>query len=84
LLIFTAYHLVRDVATTFFRLRIGIVEVAHRPHAWCRPICDYVTLPLELFSIVTAAFVLYRGRLGVLAWVNVATVPIWLLLWLLP
>jgi hypothetical protein len=84
LLLFAVYHLVRDVATTFFGVHVGVVDVAHRAHAWCRPVCDYVTMPLELFNIVTIAFVLCRVRLGALACINVATVPLWLLFWLLP
>ena len=64
LLLFAVYHLVRDVATTFFGVHVGVVDVAHRAHAWCRPVCDYVTMPLELFNIVTiaiGAFLLFYG-----------------------
>jgi hypothetical protein len=84
LLAFATYHLVRDVATSSFDVHVGVVDVAHRPHAWCQPICDYVTMPLEAFNIVTIGLVLARRRLGALAVLNAATVPLWLLAWLLP
>ena len=84
LLVFAAYHLVRDVATSFFDLNVELVNVAHRPHAWCRPICDYVTMPLEVFNIVTIGIILARRRMKTLAVLNVASVPLWLLAWLLP
>lgn len=81
---FAAYHLVRDVATEVFALHGPLFDVAHRPHAWCGPTCGWITIPLEVFNLVTIAIMLWRRRLGPLAWINLATVPLWLAAWLLP
>lgn len=90
LLVFAVYHLIRDASTTFFQADSTLVAVAHRPHEWCKPICDYVTMPLELVNIITIPPVLVwrrpvtPGRVAVLAWLNLLSIPLWLLAWLLP
>lgn len=73
--IFT-YHLVRDILQAF-GIHNSVVDFLHRPHRWCRPICDYVTIPPELFVIVSSVIVLKRNKVGMLG----AAVLISLLLW---
>jgi hypothetical protein len=84
LLLFAVYHLARDVLTTFFYVQSAAVDIGHRSHEWCGGVCDYVTMPLEVFNIVASAVVLRRRRIGVLGIVNLLTIPLWLLAWFGP
>jgi len=81
---FAAYHLARDVLTTFFDVHWSAVDVGHRRHQWCGGICDYVTMPLEVFNIVVGVAVLQRRRVGAWGLANLATIALWLGAWLAP
>lgn len=84
ILVFSIYHLIRDVSTAFFNIHNDFVDFGHRDHLWCRPICPYITLPFEAYGIVASLVVLKRNKLGLLGASLYVTVSIWLLGVLLP
>jgi len=81
-LVFT-YHLARDI---FQALEIHnfIIDFLHRPHQWCQPACDYVTIPPELFIIVSSTIILKRNRVGKLGVAVLISLLLWPVLILLP
>lgn len=84
ILIFSIYHLIRDISTAFFNVHNVFVDFAHRDHLWCGPTCPYITLPFELYGIVVSSVVLKRNRLGLLGTSLFAMVPVWIVAALLP
>lgn len=83
LFLFACYQLVRDVAA-IFGVHGALIDVGHRPHRWCAPICDYVTLPLEAVNIVTIPLLWRRRRMAMVGVLNLLSIPLWLLSWLAP
>lgn len=83
ILVASIYHFVRDLLQTV-DLDSALTDIAHRPHQWCGKFCDVVTIPFDIISIVAAAIVLKRNRIGILGWLLIASLPLWLLLSLLP
>jgi len=83
ILIFSLYHLFRDISQ-IIGFHSVYTNVFHRHHSWCRPICDHITLPLDLFGIIGSMLVLSRNRLGVLGLLLFLSAPIWLLALILP
>ncbi len=82
-LVFSIYHLVRDILQ-IFDFHSNFTNVMHRPHLWCKPYCDYVTLPLDILGIVGSAVVLRRNDLGVIGALILMLFPLWLLALILP
>lgn len=80
---FGVYHTARDLLQVF-DLHSGFTNLGHRPHQWCAPWCDYVTLPLDVFTVLASFIVLKRGRVGKLGLILLASLPLWLLSAALP
>ncbi len=83
ILIFSCYHLIRDILQ-ILDWHNAFTNVLHRPHQWCKPYCDYVTLPLDILGIYGSIVVLKRNRLGVLGMIVLLSFPVWLMAALLP
>ena len=85
--LFSAYHLIRDLLTNF-GIHNYIVDYAHRSHQWCKQfdpwVCHWITVPSEIFNIISSLIVLKRSNVGVLGILVLIQVPFWLLLILLP
>lgn len=83
ILIFSVYHLVRDVAQTF-DWHTSFSDVGHRSHEWCGQYCDVVTYPLDIAGIIIPIIVLKRNRVGKLGIALLAAMPLWFVFTLLP
>lgn len=83
ILIFSAYHFVRDVVQTF-DWHTSFSNVGHRSHEWCGQYCDYVTYPLDIAGIVIPIIALRRGRVGILGYALLASMPLWIVFSVLP
>lgn len=83
ILVFSAYHLVRDIAQTF-DWHTAFSNVGHRAHEWCGQYCDIVTYPLDLVGIIIPVIVLKRNKIGKLGILLLAVMPLWLIFTLLP
>ena len=83
ILLFSIYHLIRDVLQ-IMGVHHYLIDIWHRSHLWCSPYCLYVTLVPEIFSIVAIPILLKRNKIGVLGVMILLSIPIWLLMSLLP
>lgn len=83
ILIFSAYHLLRDFLQTF-GIHNFFTNILHRPHQWCGLYCNYVTYPLDLLGIIGSWIVLKRDKLGTIGAIIILSLPLWLLAALLP
>jgi hypothetical protein len=83
ILIFSLYHLVRDLLQTF-EIHNPFTNIFHRSHEWCSPYCNFVTYPLDLLGIVGSWSVLRRNILGIAGIIVLLTLPFWLLASILP
>ena len=59
--IFTV-HLIRDILQIFDI--DNFLTMPSGPHVWCKPYCDWVTVPPELFIIISSIIILKRNRIG--------------------
>ena len=77
-LLFSVYHLIRDLLTNA-GIHNYILDIAHRPKTlWCGAICPWVTVPPEIFTIIASTLVLKRNHIGVLGFLVLVQVPIWI------
>lgn len=76
ILIFSSYHLIRDVLQ-IFNIDNSFTQIAHRDHEWCKPICDYVTIPFDMAGIVVPAILLRRNRFGRLGVILICMLIVW-------
>ncbi len=83
ILIFSLYHLIRDLFQ-IFNVNGVFINIFHRDHLWCAPYCDDVTLPLDLFGLVGSSAVIKRNKLGLLGKAILLTIPLWVLATLPP
>ena len=83
LLIIFSYHLIRDIFQ-IFGYQHSIATIYHRTHQWCKPLCNYVTIPPEIFIIITSVIVLRRNKVGLLGVIALLSLPMWLLFLYLP
>lgn len=78
ILLFSVYHLIRDLATNS-GFHNYILDFAHRSKTlWCGVTCPWITVPPEIFAIVVSIIVLNRNHIGVLGILALMQVPIWL------
>ena len=85
LLVWSFYHLVRDISTDIFGIHHPVFDFGHREYPglyWCSPYCTYTTFPLEIFNIIAIIVVLRRNKIGILGIIVLMTLPIWLFGWL--
>lgn len=82
ILLFSAYHLVRDVMQ-FFGIENAFTNVLHWTHRWCGGYCDMVSIPLETVAIIGALIVLARGYVGIIGFLTMCFPPFLLLMTLL-
>lgn len=83
ILIFSAYHFVRDIAQTF-DWHTSFSNIGHRPHEWCGQFCDIVTYPLDIAGIIIPLIVLKRNRIGKIGILLLASMPLWIIFSVLP
>lgn len=74
------YHTVRDI------LQIVGVEsiftnIGHWNHNWCSAYCDYVTIPVDIFLIISSLVILKRRRFGLLGVFILLAIGIGVILW---
>jgi hypothetical protein len=78
LIILFSYHLMRDVLQI-----VGIqniltqIDLVYRDHYWCKPYCDYVSIPPEVFGIIGSSIVLNRGKIGAIGIAVLASLVFW-------
>lgn len=78
LLLAFIYRLVRDALQIIEVHNILTdIDLVYRPHQWCAPYCDYVSLPPEIFGIIGSAVVLKRKRLGILGVLVLLSLILW-------
>lgn len=77
ILLFSIYHFLRDILQTL-NFDNSFTNIFHRDHYWCRPYCDLVTYPLDLFGIIAALIILRRNKSGVLAKILYCSLFLWL------
>ncbi len=86
ILLFSSYHLVRDLLTNF-GIHNYIVDFGHRTHLWCSIFypwfCHWITVPPEIFAIIASLTVLKQNKVGILGILVLIQIPLWLFLVLL-
>lgn len=75
LIIVFTIHFVRDILQIFDI--DNLLTTPSGPHRWCKPYCDYVTVPPELFIIISSIIVLKRNKVGKLGFVVLASLIYW-------
>lgn len=83
ILLFSVYHLIRDALQTL-GFDSAFTNILHWQHRWCASYCGIVTYPLDILGIVGSYLVLKRNRMGYLGVLTLASLPLWLLVLLLP
>ena len=74
IIVFTV-HFIRDILQIF---NIdNLLATPSGPRRWCKPYCDYVTVPPELFIIISSIIVLKRNRVGKLGFVVLTSLIYW-------
>lgn len=82
-LIISVYHFIRDILQTF-GLDSAFTDIAHRPHVWCAPYCDVVTLPFDIIAIIATGIILKRNKVGKLGIVLVLLLIVFVAMTFLP
>ncbi len=82
-LFLSVYHLIRDLLTNF-GIHNYILDFAHRPHLWCGKFCPWITVPPEIYNIIASLVILRRNKVGLLGFLVLIQLPVWLLMVLLP
>jgi hypothetical protein len=82
LLIWSSYHLVRDVLQ-IYGVHHPLIDLWHRNHLWCAQYCSYITIVPEIFVIIASSIVLWRKRIGILGAIVLISIPFWIVAWLL-
>lgn len=83
ILLFSSYHLVRDLLQ-IFNLDNKFTDVFHWSHIWCGEMCDFVTLPFDLIGIIGPLDFLLNNKIRLYGKIALVTFPFWLLAILLP
>lgn len=82
-LVFSFYHLTRDLLTNLGFHNI-FLDIFHRPQTyWCKSACSWITIPPEVFNIVATTYLLLKDKFGILGFIVVLQIPIWLIFILL-
>jgi len=81
ILLFSVYHLMRDILQ-IARVNTIFANMFHWEHFWCKPYCDYIFFPPQLFNIVAIPIILKRKKFGVLGILVLLTIPYGLWAWL--
>ena len=83
ILVFSIYHLFRDVLTNL-GFHNFILDIAHRPKTfWCGSICSWITIPPEVFNIIVSTYLIIKNKVGYLGFFLLLQIPIWLIFILL-
>lgn len=83
ILIFSSYHLIRDIVQ-ILGLNNDFTQIFHKNHQWCGPYCDFVTLPIEIIGIIGAAIVIRRNSIGTIGIVVILSLLLWPIFQFLP
>ncbi|OGF99974.1 hypothetical protein A2Y99_01465 [Candidatus Gottesmanbacteria bacterium RBG_13_37_7] len=83
LLIVFIYHLIRDIFQ-IYSISHPLIDIWHRNHLWCKPYCNYITLPSEIFIIIASVVILRRNRVGLLGKIVLFSLIFWPFALLLP
>jgi hypothetical protein len=83
ILIFSSYHLIRDILQ-ILGIELFTIDFLHRSHLWCKPFCGYVTFPLEIFGIIGTIIVLKRKSLDLLGVLVLLSLILWPIFQFLP
>lgn len=62
LLVYFIFHTIRDVLQILNLYGNPLADLLKTNHSWCRPYCDYVTLPPDLLGIIGSVIVLNRNK----------------------
>jgi len=81
--VISVYHLFRDIIQ-IIRWDFWLTDIAHWPHQWCSPYCDYVTLPLDIIGIVGGYTTIRQNKIGPLSKFTVASMLLWPLVVFIP
>ena len=81
--ILSIYHLIRDIFQTI-GINTWLTNFFHRPHQWCKPYCNYVTYPLDLFGIFGSLYELKRNKFDIIGKVLLISQLLWVFAVLLP
>ncbi len=76
LLAFFIVHLLRDILQ-IYHVDTPLATLVRTNHLWCRPYCDYATLPHEIFGIIASSIVLRRNSIGILGILTLVSLPLW-------
>jgi len=84
LFVYFIFHTIRDILQILNLYGNPISDMFRANHNWCRPICDFITLPQELIGIFLSFIVLKRNRAGMLGIIAVIAFILMLFGFLLP
>lgn len=84
LFVYFIFHTIRDILQILNLYGNPISDMFRTNRNWCRPICDFITLPQELVGIFLSFIVLKRNRAGMLGIIAVIAFLLMLVGFLLP
>lgn len=79
LLAFSTIHLLRDILQ-IYNIDTPLATILKTNHTFCRPFCNYVTFPPEIFLIIASLFVLGMKKFGKLGWGMVGIFILWMMI----
>ena len=59
----SVYHLLRDVLQ-IADIESAFTQIAHWDHSWCKPICDYISLPVDILLVGISIYALTRKQIS--------------------
>lgn len=78
LIIIFSYHLIRDVLQIMeIHNVLTQIDLVYRDHYWCKPYCDYVSIPPEVFGIIGSSIVLKRKKVGAIGVAVLVSLVFW-------
>lgn len=77
LLFFSALHLLRDILQ-IYHVNTPLATILKTNHTFCRPFCDYVTLPPEIFIIIASIISLTKKKARILVLATLGVFFVWI------
>lgn len=76
LLLFFILHFIRDILQ-IAEIHTLLSDSFRSNHRWCRPFCDYVVFPPEIFGIIASFMVIKRNTIGLLGKLLLVSLLFW-------
>jgi hypothetical protein len=78
---FSLYHLLRDILQDYHVVNFATNFLKMNKN-WCSPYCDFITIPFEVFLIVSAIIIVKRNKTGLVGYLAITIFIIWTMMFL--